>query len=82
MMDAATRAAVLRLLNDVVESEHRLRHRNAFEALCAELGFEPVHEPNGSRVRDPAAEEAARVAAEAAANDANAAPADAAAQGE
>lgn len=54
-MDATTRAGVLALVNDVAQSEHRLRHKAAFEAMVAALGLETVHEPHVSSVREPAA---------------------------
>lgn len=54
-MTADERAAVRALLNDVVQSEHCLRHANAFEALCRELGMECVHGPSRSEVTDPQA---------------------------
>lgn len=49
------RAAVLRLLQDVAESEHRLRHSRAFEAVVSELGFDLVAEPHRVTVADPQA---------------------------
>lgn len=52
-MDAETRASVLALLDDVAQSEHRLRHLSAFEALVKELGFEIEHAPHGSSIREP-----------------------------
>lgn len=58
-MDEATRAAVCRLLNDVANSEHRLRHLNAFDALVAACGLEVEHGPGGSSVRIPPPEKAA-----------------------
>jgi len=57
-MNAKDRAALLPLLNDIAQSEHRLRHQNAFELICKTLGMKTVHVASGSKVVDPKADEA------------------------
>jgi hypothetical protein len=61
--ESPRREAVLRLLQDVAESEHQLRHRIAFADACAALQFEVVHDPHRTTVRDPLAPAAAEPAA-------------------
>ena len=40
-----------RLLQDLVESEHQLRHPQAFVEMRADLGFEVVHEASRMAVK-------------------------------
>lgn len=40
-----------RLLQDIVESEHQIRHPQAFAEMCADLGFEVVCEASRVAVK-------------------------------
>jgi hypothetical protein len=61
---AFDRVAVLRLMQDVAESEHQLRHPAAFSAVVNALGLQLEHEAHRTTVSDPSASPAP-VAAEA-----------------
>lgn len=52
-IDRAAIQAMFALLRDVAESEHRLRHPEAFADMCAALAFEMVVEPHRTTVADP-----------------------------
>lgn len=54
-VDAIDRPAMLNLLRDLAESEHHLRHRAAFPALCAALGFDLAWDGVRWSVADPSA---------------------------
>lgn len=53
--DEDRKAAIVRLLNDVADSEHHLRHRAAFATVLEAFGLELRHE-GGYAVVDPVAE--------------------------
>lgn len=57
---AEQRAALHALARDIAESEHRLRHPNAFLLACDVLGFVVEHGAARTTVRDPIAEAAAQ----------------------